>query len=311
MGCNTPRPLLLSPPALAPPAGAEFPDVSNWQGAVNRPAVKAWQRSHGWRAAAIFKLGEYTLDSQAARNAQQTAALGFWRAGYWFVRATGCSHEAAQIVWAAQRFAVKVVVFDSEVPEARGYDACMAPIARRAGLTVVEYTSPGSNPDPANPGLPVWTAAFGPARTPCVWTCLVGFLTRQSILAWQFTDGRWGPWVAIPGLGHGDVNVDYGITRLPYVAPKPPPIPQPSPICFTHRESKASCDSVKARVASDLRAAASSQRALAATNAALRANKCQVPYRRAACVRKGRDAQVFAQRVRYFRAAAAKLEAAN
>lgn len=221
IGCNTPHAFAL-PQAAATPAGPEFPDVSVWQGAVNWGSVAGWQRSHGWRAAAIFKLGEYTLDSQAVRNSSETARLGFWRAGYWFVRNTGCAHEAGLIVWAAQRFGLKVVVLDSEVPEARGYDACLAPIVKRAGLAVVEYTSPGSNPDSSNPGLSVWTAAFGPARTPCVWTCSVGQLDRQSILAWQFTDGRYGPVVSIPGIGSDDVSVDYGITRLP-VAPKPKP----------------------------------------------------------------------------------------
>jgi hypothetical protein len=224
MGCNASVSLLLNP-TLTAPSGSLYPDVSVWQGAVNWGSVAQWQRSHGWHLAGIFKLGEYTLDSQATRNASETARLGFWRAGYWFVRNTGCAHEAGLIVWAAQKFGLKVVVFDSETPEARGYDACMAPIVRRAGLTVVEYTSPGSNPDSSNPGLPMWTAAFGPAHTPCVWTCSVGSLTSQSILAWQFTDGRYGPVVSVPGIGRDDVNVDYGITKLP-VAPKPPP-PKP------------------------------------------------------------------------------------
>jgi hypothetical protein len=96
------------------------------------------------------------------------------------------------------------------------------------------------------------------------------------------------------------------IAQPPYVPP-PPPLP----VCFTHRESKSSCAAVEAKVASELRAAASSTRALAATNKTLAANRCRRPYRRGVCVHKGHDASVFAQRARWFTAAATKLKETN
>ena len=101
------------------------------------------------------------------------------------------------------------------------------------------------------------------------------------------------------------------IAQPPYVAPTPKPAPQPPPVCFHKREAAATCAAVKAKVASDLRAAASSRRALHATNAALARNRCAKPYRRGVCIHKGRDARVFRQRIRWFTAAARKLEAAN
>ena len=104
------------------------------------------------------------------------------------------------------------------------------------------------------------------------------------------------------------------IAQPPYVAPKPRPAPQPPvvlPLCFHKREAASACAAAKAKIASDLRAAAASRRALKATEGALTHNRCKRPYRRGVCIRAGRDAHVFAQRVRYFNARAAKLRAAN
>lgn len=213
----------------APPQGLLYPDVSVWQGNVDWPAVKAWQLKNHWHPTAIFKMGEYRADPQAARNATMLHNFGFWYAGYWFIRNTGCPHEADQIIAAGHNYGVKLVVFDSEVQEANGYDACMAPIVRKAGFNVVEYTSPGSNPDKNNPGLDVWVASFGPSHPPCLFTCNVGVAGKQSILAWQFTDGQFGPVVNIPGIGHDDVSVDYGLTKLMFAPTPVPPHPKPKP----------------------------------------------------------------------------------
>lgn len=95
------------------------------------------------------------------------------------------------------------------------------------------------------------------------------------------------------------------IASPPYV---PPPV---LPWCYTHRRAASVCAAVKAKVASDLRAAASSQRALTATNAVLAASRCVKPYRRSTCRSAGHDAAVFAQRVSYFNRRAALLRNAN
>lgn len=230
MGCSQKAtPNLHRGAQLALPHLPLFPDVSMWQGAVNWSAVAAWQRSHGWHPEAAFKMGEVTLDPQAIRNAQQTAALGFWRVGYWYVRNTGCAHESGLIVWAAQRLGLRVVVLDIEVPEARGYAACLQGPLRSAGLSVIEYTSPGSNPDgSANPGLPMWVAAYGPSSPPCVFTCKVAVAGVQSILWWQFTDGQFGPVVDVPGVGKDDVSIDYEAGRV-FGASSATPTPKPKP----------------------------------------------------------------------------------
>jgi hypothetical protein len=167
-------------------------------------------------------MGEYVVDKYASHNAASLHQLGMWAAGYWFVRATGCQSEAKQIVAEAKALGIKIVVLDSEVPEARGYTACLAPSIKSAGLIVLEYTSPGSNPDSVNPGLNEWVAAYGPAHVPCVFTCNVNVAGKQSILAWQCTDGRFGCVISVPGIGLGDVSVDYGITKVG--APPPPPV---------------------------------------------------------------------------------------
>lgn len=200
------------PPLTVPaPTGGLFPDVYEGQGTVDWNAVKAWQQSHGWRVAGIFKMGEFRIDFQAARNAQQTLALGFWRAGYWFVRNTGCQSEADQIIQAAHEFHVIVVEEDLEVPEAAGYGACLTPLLRRAGLIPGEYTSPGSNPGGVDTSAPLWEATFGSSFSP-IW---------HPVVAWQCSDGVFGCVTFVPGVGHDDVNVDLGITNLG--APPPDP----------------------------------------------------------------------------------------
>lgn len=216
MGCATSAtPNLHRGPGLAIPPVPLFPDVSVWQGAVNWGAVASWQRSHGWHPTAIWKMGEYTVDRQASRNASETARLGFYRAGYWFVRNTGCSLEAGQIIGEARAEGLSTVVEDNEVPEARGYAACLTPRLRAAGFKVVLYSSPGANPDSSNPGVRyLWVAAYGPQHVPCLFTCSVGEVGRQTIVAWQLTDGVFGFVTRIPGIGADDVSADYGIGKV-------------------------------------------------------------------------------------------------
>lgn len=148
-------------------------------------------------------------------------------------------------------------------------------------------------------------------------------LTRSRYLLWlawyRFTPGlvsgydavQWTDRALGRSLDESTVTLDFlTIAQPPYVAPIVHP-PVVYPVCFTHRIPSAQCAAVKAKVASDQRAAASSNRALTATNVALSRNKCVKPYRRGVCIHKGRDASVFGQRVRWFTAAAKKLQAAN
>lgn len=224
MGCastGTPSTALTASP---PPAGCKFPDVSSYQGHPDWAQVKAWQLAAHCPAGGVFKMGEYTTDPDAAYDAGQLHALGMIAIGYWFARNTGCAHESAQIIAAARVFLLKVVVIDAEVPEARGYVACLSAPIRAAGLVPVEYTGPGTNPDSSNPGLDEWVAAYGPSHPPCVFVCSVGEPPRQTIVAWQYTDGRYGFPTYVPGVGTDDVSIDYGLLAL-----AAPPAPKPDP----------------------------------------------------------------------------------
>ena len=102
-------------------------------------------------------------------------------------------------------------------------------------------------------------------------------------------------------------NLDESTATLAFVGLKPNPGPKPEPWCYTHRLAAKTCTAVKARVASDQRAAAASRRALAGVNAGLRSHSCRRPYRRGVCVRDGRSARLLGQRSRYFTSAAAEL----
>jgi hypothetical protein len=205
MGCSV-LPSANMKGASSPLRGAGqalFPDVSVWQGHVDWGTVAAWQRSHGWPTGGIFKMGEYSIDSQAASNAAGTRSLS-WRGGYWFVRNTGCQHEAGQIVSAARAYGLKVVWLDAEVPEASGYGQCLSPPLKKAGLLVGEYTSPGTNPGGLDTSDPLWQATYGSSFSP-VW---------HPVVAWQCTDGTFGCRTFVPGIGFDDVSIDLGISKL-------------------------------------------------------------------------------------------------
>lgn len=217
MGCAAPKPSSGGLKVGRPPAGCKFPDVSSYQGHPNWASVRSWQLAAHCTPGAVFKLGEYVIDPDAGYNAGSLHRLGMAAVGYWFVRRTGCAHEAGQIAAVARQLGLHVVVLDMEVPEAAGYAPCLSAPLKHAGLAVVIYTGPGTWPGGSSAGLPVWVADYGPSSAPSMF--------GERPIAWQETDGRYGYPVYVPGIGSGDVSVDYGLLKL--AAPKPPK-PRPS-----------------------------------------------------------------------------------
>lgn len=217
MGACTPKPVQVfgtkvTPVTVDPPAS--IPDVSSYQRVVNWPAIRRWQLSHHFAPAGIFKMGEYVLDPYASTNNAALTRLHMWRAGYWFVRNTGCAYEGTQIKNEARTLRLKIVELDVEVPEARNYDGCLTAILKRAGLIVGEYGSPGAYPGGSHTGDPAWVAAYGPANPPFApW--------GGKVVAFQCTDGVFGCVTYVPGLGRSDMSEDLGITRLGLVKPDP------------------------------------------------------------------------------------------
>lgn len=252
-------------------AQGRIPDVSSYQGHPNWSAAKAAGIAGG-----IFKGGEYGVDPTAAYNNAQLRTLHLWRAMYWFVRNTGCSHEAAQIIAEARQLGVPVVVNDLETREAAGYGACLVPAERKAGLTAVDYTAPGSWPGGSGyGGAPLWQAEYGPTLHP-FW---------RPVVSWQCTDGVYGCVTYVPGIGADDVSLNLGITKLG--VPPTPPKPKPARVVCFPTSSSSACKPVLALYRKRIGAAA-------ASNASLQANACVVPYRRGVCVHLGQRARWFA-----------------
>jgi hypothetical protein len=173
-----------------------------------------------------------------------------------------------------------------------------------------------------------WAAADIRAgyRTPCEYSDLSEMpAVKASLRAWLGSGWRtrvllWLAWyTGRPGLVAGYDAVQYWdrclnrnldcstvslaflrIARPPYVAPRQ------APWCVHHRMSRRACAALRARVASDLRAASSTRRALAAVDRGLRrpygqgSPRCVHPYRRARCVALGRARRVLVGRERYF-----------
>lgn len=212
MGVCAPKPVQVFPggataPLVTTAAGGRFPDVSSWQGDVSWLSVKRWQQQHGWTPGGVFKLGEYAVDPFAAHNNAELKSLGMFRAGYWFVRNTGCSSEARQIIAEANLLGLKVVIEDLEVSEAAGYGQCLTPKLKSAGFIVVSYTSPGSDPGGIGSGTYAWMAAYGAVLpTPP--------FSNLGLKAWQCTDGAFGCVTEVPGIGKDDVSIDYGMLKL-------------------------------------------------------------------------------------------------
>lgn len=217
MGACAPSPVQVFPggvtaPLLSNPSGGRFVDVSSWQGRVNWSAIVNWQRQHGWHTGGVFKIGEFGIDPYASTNNSQLRALHAFRAGYWFVRNTGCASEAGQIINEARALGLTVVIEDDEVPEAAGYSTCLTPRLKAAGFTVLIYTSPGSWPGGSG-GVDAWMAAFGSVlpRSPF----------GGAIKAWQCTNGISGCVTSVPGVGRIDTSIDYGMLSLGQAPPDP------------------------------------------------------------------------------------------
>lgn len=222
MGCAAPLQVGTTRALGAAPAGCKFPDVSSYQGHPNWAAVKAWQLAAHCPAGGVFKLGEYVQDPDASYNAGQLHALGMAAVGYWFVRNTGCAHEAAQIRAIADALQITVVALDMEVPEASGYAPCLTADIRGGfgpHIDILIYTGPGTWPGGSSAGLPVWVADYGPSSPPSMF--------GERPIAWQETDGHFGSPIDFPGIGDVDGSIDYGLLNL--AAPKPPG-PTPSQI---------------------------------------------------------------------------------
>lgn len=197
------------------PSGARFPDVSNYQGHPNWTAAKAW----GLKGA-VFKIGESSnyVDVDASYNNSELRRLGIPRAGYWFDRPGSCSSEGQKLEGEAKALGLKLVIIDQEVPGLSGHASCLNPYVRAAtGHDEAIYRSAGNNFDSTQPSATCWVAAYGPSQTP---GC-----SGRAIKAWQMTDGRYGYPVYIPGVGTGDVSIDFGLIGM-MSGPKPKPKPQ-------------------------------------------------------------------------------------
>lgn len=213
MGCSstgTTKKFMLTPP----PAGPKFVDVSNYQGDPNWPVAK------GSIAGAVAKLGEGTnyIDSSAAYNVTHLKAEKIPFAVYWFVRPDGCQAEGDEIEKAARYVGgVPLIVLDEEVPSISGYASCLNSYVKAVtGRNAAVYRSSGNNFDSSSPGLVCWVAAYGPSKPPAC--------SGRALKAWQYTDGRYGYPTYVPGVGTGDVSVDYGLLSL--VKPKPKTLTQ-------------------------------------------------------------------------------------
>lgn len=199
-----------------------LPDVYEGTGGIN------WGAAHSRGLyAAIVKAFEvnYRQDGQFANSWHQLAALHLWHAAYLFVRAGNCTAIAdtyVNIVKSAggwDQFAGPPIL-DVEVPGANGNNLVPCLISRiqhDTGIsTVIVYTAPGTWPGGPSNNAPLWIATYG-SSFGCIWTC--------HPVAWQFTDGRFGPSPhAVYGLPAGDVSVDYGISSM-LAHPAPPPDP--------------------------------------------------------------------------------------
>ena len=209
MGCSLTQPSGSRQLSFGVPAGSRFPDVSSYQGHPN------WAAAKKSISGAVFKIGEGSgyIDPDAAYNNAALASLGIPRVGYWFVRPDGCSAQGARLEAEAKTLGLKLVVLDEEVPGISGYAACLNWYVKVAtGHDAVVYRSAGNNYDSSSPGLTCWVAAYGPSHVPAC--------SHRAIKGWQMTDGVYGFPTYIPGVGTGDVSIDYGLFKL---------LPQPKP----------------------------------------------------------------------------------
>lgn len=211
MGCSLSKTGPTFGPRIAPPAGPKFPDVSSFQGHPDWAAAKS--QSH--IAGAVIKAGEFTHeDPDAAWNAAQLKRLGIPFAVYWFDRPISCGSEGAAIEQVAKSLGARLVIIDQEVSGIQGHYACLSPFVRAVtGQGPLVYRSASNDFDTSANNAPCWVAAYGPASAPAC---------NGRPIAWQFTDGTFGPVVSIAGIGRDDVNVDMGL--LARIAPPGPKV---------------------------------------------------------------------------------------
>lgn len=175
-------------------------------------------QAKGILAGVIIKAYEYRPDHCFARYWHELAALHIWHAAYVFAHSCWQAQAFVSTIKAAggwDAFAGPNIV-DAEVADAFGSVACLSPQIRSLShvATVVGYTAPGTWPGGGNGGDPLWVADYG-LNFGCVWTC--------HPVAWQYTDGSFGPFPHSVGPFHGDLSVNYGLGQI--LAHPTPPAP--------------------------------------------------------------------------------------
>ena len=194
--------------ATAPSGARVFPDVSSYQGHPD------WALARSHITAAVAKAYEYTQDPDFSWNIATLKALHIPWAAYDFVRSCSAAGFIAVLRSVGGPTSLPPVL-DEEVPAANGCTATLeAQIWQAFHRHAIEYTSPGTQPAGAGAGSPLlWIADFGPSY-PCLWTC--------HPVGWQFASPPYR-YYFIPGLGYGDVSIDYGLSKLLPAPPKPKP----------------------------------------------------------------------------------------
>lgn len=203
MGACAPKRRGLKPRAAL--RGPFVPDVSYYQGRPN------WAAAKPHISGAIVRVADGNFNDPAfGHNWYELKRLGIWHASYYFLRPYNCAGQADRalaIIGSQGGLDSGPLIADAEVPLNYGCAAAfVAEAKRRSGLPEVIYTSPGTWAGGPHGNAALWVASYGP--TPgCVWTC--------SHVAWQFTDGSYGPQPhCTPGIGCDDISLDRGITSL-------------------------------------------------------------------------------------------------
>lgn len=221
MGACTPNPSpseqrqSLRPKASSAPAGL-IPDVSEYQGHPN------WAAAKDHIVGAIVRIEDASVgspDRDFYWNMAALTHLHIWHATYWFIRPSGCYQQglrAAALVKSAVGGLQGPIVGDAEVPLPYACPQQFTEGAERGtGWKLrVLYASRGAYPGGAHAGAVAWDAAYGPSAE-CIWP-------GCHLVAWQYTDGVYGPYPHSTPAGSGDISRDYGLTKLTFHhAPSP------------------------------------------------------------------------------------------
>lgn len=211
MGACVPHAFSAEPPSTV--TRCVIPDVSEFQGHPD------WRAAKAHICGAIARVADMSSgrpDTSFSYNWAQLRKLHIWHAAYAFVRPGDCAGEGRTAYgWVKAQGGLDSgpLIADAEVPlsftcvteftgaveAASGWHLC------------VIYTAQGTWPGGTHDGCSLWDAAYGPVPG-CVWTC--------TIVAWQFTDGVFGPFPhSTPGIGSGDISENHGITRIVHRAP--------------------------------------------------------------------------------------------